>query len=163
LVDALRERALDGVIVDIRAMRPATDLLVTHQVTMKASFLCRQGHPLLQTGKRVGIADILKYPLASTPLSDEVARVLTERYGPEANPDDCVTLRSDETQTLVAVARNTDAVVLTINAAAPDLERVNVHPANNATARFGLVTLARRAQIPSMAFVGEVMDTYLHD
>jgi hypothetical protein len=54
-------------------------------------------------------------------------------------------------------------VVLTINAAAPDLERVNVHPANNATARFGLVTLARRAQIPSMAFVGEVMDTYLHD
>ena len=144
-------------------MRPATDLLVTHQVTMKASFLCSQGHPLLQTGKRVGIADILKYPLASTQLSDEVARVLTERYGPEANPDDCVTLRSDETQTLVAVARNTDAVVLTINAAAPDLERVNVHPANNATARFWLVTLARRAQIPSMAFVGEVMDTYLHD
>jgi len=163
LVDALRERALDGVIVDIRSMRPATDLLVTHQVTMKASFLCRQGHPLLQTGKRVGIADILKYPLASTPLSDEVARVLTERYGPEANPDDCVTLRSDETQTLIAVAHNTDAVVLTINAAAPDLERLNVHPANNATARFGLVTLARRAQVPSLAFVGEVMDTYLHD
>ena len=74
-----------------------------------------------------------------------------------------MTLRSDETQNLVAVARNTDAVVLTINAAAPDLERLNVHPANNATARFGLVTLARRAQIPSMAFVGEVMDTYLHD
>ena len=74
-----------------------------------------------------------------------------------------MTLRSDETQTLVAVARNTDAVVLTINAAAPYLERVNVHPANNATALFWLVTLARRAQIPSMAFVGEVMDTYLHD
>jgi hypothetical protein len=26
------------------------------------------------------------YPMASTPLSDEVARVLVERYGPQSHP-----------------------------------------------------------------------------
>jgi DNA-binding transcriptional LysR family regulator len=163
LIEALRERSLDGAVVDIRAMRPAADLLVTHQVNMKASFLCRAAHPLLQQTKRVHIADILRYPLASTPLSDEVARVMTERYGPTANPDDCVTLRSDDTQTLIAVARATDAVVLTINAAGYDLSRVPVYPELNSTARFGLVTLARRAQVPSIALVGELMDTLLRD
>lgn len=64
------------------------------------------------------LKDLLAHPIASTPLSDEVARILTERYGPAANPDDMVTLSCDDTPTLVEVARNSDAIVLTINAAA---------------------------------------------
>lgn len=163
LIDALRDRTLDGAVVDIRSMRPASDLLVTHQVVMKASFLCRVDHPLMAKSKRISIDDVLAYPLASTPLSDEVARAMTERYGPKANPDDCITLRNDDTQTLIAVARATNTIVLTINAAASDLARLPVYPAMNATARFGLVTLARRAQVPAMSLVGELMDTLLRD
>jgi DNA-binding transcriptional LysR family regulator len=159
----LRDRQLDSAIVDIRAMRPANDLVVTHQVEMAASFLCRPGHPLIRSAGKVTFEEVLNYPLASTPLSDEVARVLTERYGPQANPDDCVTLRSDDTQTLIAVARETDAIVLTINAAGKDLHRLEMMPPLNATARFGLVSLNRHAQAPAMAIIGKLLHAVLHD
>lgn len=163
LLDALRERELDGAIVDIRAMRPADDLVVTHRVEMAASFLCRPDHPLIRSGKPVTIDHVLAYPLASTPLSDEVARVITERYGPQANPDNCVTLRSDDTQTLIAVARESDAIVLTINAAGKDLSCLQLTPPLNATARFGLVRLNRHAQAPAMGIIGDVMQAVLRD
>jgi DNA-binding transcriptional LysR family regulator len=163
LLHALRERELDGAIVDIRSMRPSQDLLVTNQVEMSASFMCRAGHPLLNKRKPLTIEQVLQYPLASTPLSDEVARVLTELYGPQADPDHCVTLRSDDTQTLLAVALETNAVVLTINAAGTDLVRLNVNPPMRATARFGLVTPRYRAQVPALELVSKLMTETLKD
>ena len=163
LLDALRERELDGAIVDIRAMRPAEDLVVAHQVEMSAAFLVRAGHPLLKRKTALSIEEVLAYPLASTPLSDEVARMLTERYGPKANPDDCVTLRCDDTQALIDVAAQSDAVVLTILAAARQLKPLRISPAMQSTARFGLVTLNRRAQAPGLAVVSRVMDLVLRD
>jgi DNA-binding transcriptional LysR family regulator len=153
LVHALRARRLDAAVVDIRALRPATDLRVTHQVEMAASFLCRKGHPLCKSAAAVPFEDLLAYPIASTPLSDEVARMLSERFGPAANPDDMITLRCDDTETLVEVARNSDAVVLTINAAGRDLVRINTAPTMNATAKFGLVTLDKRAEVPALQIV----------
>ncbi len=163
LLDAMRERELDGAIVDIRSMRPADDLNVTHQVEMAGAFLVRPGHPLLQNKGALSIDQVLDYPLASTPLSDEVARRLTERYGPRANPDSCVTLRSDDTQSLIEVAAQSDAVVFTIVAAARQLRPLRITPAMQATARFGLVTLNRRAQVPGLAIVSQVMDAVLRD
>lgn len=161
LVHALRAQRLDAAVVDIRALRPAADLRVTHQVEMSASFLCRKGHPLTETDAPVPFEDLLAYPIASTPLSDEVARILTERYGPAANPDDMVTLRCDDTPTLVEVARSSDAIVLTINAAARDLVQLNTVPALNATARFGLVTLDNRAEVPGLWIVRELVGELL--
>lgn len=66
--------------------------------------------------------------MASTPLSDEVARVLTERYGPQAHPDACVTLRCDEIPSLVEVTQRSDAVLLAIRAAAPALVELPLQP-----------------------------------
>jgi DNA-binding transcriptional LysR family regulator len=157
LIHALRQRRLDAAVVDIRAMRPASDLQVSLQIEMPASFLCRSGHPLCAWPGPVPFQQVLAYPIASTPLSDEVARILTERYGPRANPDDMVTLRCDDTQTLVEVARNTDAVVLTINAAGRDLARLPVEPPLNATARFGLVTLDQRAENPALEIIRKLV------
>jgi DNA-binding transcriptional LysR family regulator len=157
LIHALRQRRLDAAVVDIRAMRPASDLQVSLQIEMPASFLCRAGHPLCAWPGPVPFQQVLAYPIASTPLSDEVARILTERYGPRANPDDMVTLRCDDTQTLVEVARNTDAVVLTINAAGRDLARLPVEPPLNATARFGLVTLDQRAENPALEIIRKLV------
>ena len=70
-------------VVDARSLVPAPDLRATETYEMRGSFLCRRGHPLAR--KRVGVSfDALrKFPIASTPLSDEVARVLVERHGPE--------------------------------------------------------------------------------
>ncbi len=157
LIHALRARRLDAVVVDIRALRPASDLRISLPSELSAGFLCRPDHPLALQTEPVPFSALLAYPIASTPLSDEVARILTERYGPAANPDDLVTLRCDDTQTLVDVARRSHAIVLTIHAAGHGLVRLNTVPALNATARFGFVTLDQRAEAPGLQIVRDVV------
>lgn len=163
LIGALRARRLDGAVVDIRTLRPAVDLLVSHKVEMKANFMVREGHPLLLHRRRLRLNELRDYPIASTPLSDEVARMLIQQYGPDANPDDMVTLRCDDTQTLVEVARHSDAIVLTINAAGRDLVWLETEPPMAATARFGLVTLAGRAEAPGLQRVWDFVRRSLVD
>jgi hypothetical protein len=122
-----------------------------------------RGHPLARRRGGVSFDDLLRYPIASTPLSDEVARVLIERYGAHAHPGDCVTLRCEEIPSLVEVARHTDAVLLAIRAAAPELMELDMRPALVATARFGLVTLARRSEAPGLADLRALMAQCLAD
>lgn len=155
LVDALREQRLDAAIVDLRSMRPAADLLVTQSFELQAGFQARPEHPLALLGRPVSLSEIMAYPMASTPLSDEVARVLIARYGPVANPDDMVTLHCDETLSIVDLARQSDVILLTVNAVASDLVRLNVSPTLNATGRFGLVTLHQHQEAPALRIVRE--------
>jgi hypothetical protein len=98
--------------------------------------------------KRVSFNQLLQFPIASTPLSDEVARVLTEKYGAKAHPDQLIQLRCEEISSLLDVARNTQAVVLTVRAVAPDLKEVALTPSLNANARFGWVSLKSRSEAP---------------
>lgn len=163
LVQALRERALDALVVDARSLRPAPDLNAQFLHEMRGAFMVRRGHPLARRRAPPAFDDLLRYPLASTPLSDEVARVLVERYGTRAHPDACVTLRCEELPSLVDVARRSDTVLLAIRAAAPDLIELNLQPALAATARFGLVTLARRTEPPGLAVVRSLMALLLSD
>ena len=155
LVHELRAQHLDAGIVDVRSLRPSADLEITQVFELDAGFLVRPDHPLLKAGQVVGIAEVLAYPVASTPLSDEVARLLISLYGPQANPDDMVTLRSDETLSIVAVARHSDAIVLTADAAAKGLVRLDLTPPLDARARFGLVTLAQRQEAPALRILRE--------
>lgn len=157
LVQALRDRMLDALVLDIRSLQPAGDLKVEALKEMKGAFLCRPTHPLAQK-RRVTFAMLRDYPMASTPLSDEVARVLTERYGAEAHPDQMVNLRCEEISSLLDVARSSDAVVLTVRAAAPDLIELPVEPALHAKAKFGLVTIASRTPPPLLGKVRALMD-----
>ena len=161
LLQSLQAQQLDGAIVDIRAMRPSSVLRVTQAFALPASFMVRPGHPLTVANRAVTLADIRAYPIASTPLSDEVARMLMARYGPEANPDDLVTLRCDETMSIVDVARRSNAVVLTVVAVAADLVRLDVTPELNATARFGLVTLSRQQEAPALRIVREQLPNWV--
>lgn len=125
--------------------------------------MCRPGHPLTQRKGPLRFKELLAYPIASIPLSDEVARVLVERYGPQAHPGQCVTLRCEEIPTLVDVVRQTDAVLLSIRAAAPGLQELALTPSMNATARFGLATLTGRSAVPLMSEVRALVDQLLHD
>lgn len=152
LLRALKDQQVDAALVDIRAMRPSSDFDVSHSFEMGAGFLVRAGHPLLRK-KSVSLAEICHYPIASTPLSDEVARMLIAQYGPQANPDNLVTLRSEETSHIVEVARQSDAVVLTITAAGRDLKLLPIKPTLSSTAKFGLVTLAKRQTAPALRIV----------
>jgi hypothetical protein len=53
------------------------------------------------------------------------------------------------------VARRSLAIVLTAEAAAPGLVPLDISPPLNATARFGLVTLAQRQEAPALRILRE--------
>lgn len=163
LVQSLRERQLDALVVDARSLSPSPDLHVVTLSEMRGVFMCRKGHPLLRTKGPLRFDALRHYPLASTPLSDEVARLLVELYGPAAHPEQCVTLRCEEIASLVEVVRASDAVLLAIRAAAPDLRELPLKPAMTGRARFGLVTLAGRASPASLSILRELAGRVLRD
>jgi DNA-binding transcriptional LysR family regulator len=163
LVEQLRERRLDALVVDARSVEPALDLQVEAVAELRGAFLCRAGHPLTRQRRALGFADLQAWPIASTPLSDEVARILIERYGPAAHPARCVTLRCEEIASLVDVVEHSDAVLLAVRSAAPGLVELNVAPPLDTRARFGLVTLAGRAEPPALDILRDVMSRLLHD
>ena len=145
LVRLLREKAVDAVVIDILSLKPSLDLKIDQQVALDGAFMCRRHHPL--AGKsNVRLEELLRYPVASTPLSDETARILVERYGSNAHPQELVKLSSDEISYLIQVAEDSDAIVLAIKAACPSLQVISMKPALNTQAQFGLVTVARRTE-----------------
>jgi DNA-binding transcriptional LysR family regulator len=160
---SLRERVIDALVVDARSLAPAPDLRATETYEMRGSFLCRRGHPLARKRAGVSFDQLRAYPIASTPLSDEVARVLVERYGPDAHPARCVTLRCEELPSLVELTRHTDTVLIAIRAAGSDLVELTMKPALNATARFAIVTLAGRSEAPALPIVRRLMQELLRD
>ena len=164
----LRERVLDALVVDVRRVTPASDLIIGPLYDMTAGQLVRSGHPLLaRYPDGVPFEAVLEYPVASIPLSAEVARMLVARYGPQANPNDLVSLQCEEIPSLLEAARQTDAVYLGILGPARDLLAhgelvlLPLLPRFNQGARLGMVTLAGRTELPVMAvfrrFVAEQM------
>jgi DNA-binding transcriptional LysR family regulator len=160
---SLRERTLDAMVVDARSLAPAPDLHATQPYEMRGAFLCRRGHPLARKRGGVSFEQLRAYPIASTPLSDEIARSLVERYGPSAHPARCVTLQCEEIPSLVDVARHTDTVLIAIRAAGPDLTELVMKPAMNTHARFAIVTLAGRSEAPALPIVRSLMQALLRD
>lgn len=160
---SLRERTVDVLVVDARSLKPAPDLRAADTYEMRGTFLCRPGHPLTHQRGGVSFEQLRAYPIASSPLSDEVARVLVERYGPEAHPQHCVTLRCEELPSLIEVTRQTDTVLIAIRAAAPDLVELTMKPALNSTARFAVVTLAGRSEAPAMPLMRRLIKDLLRD
>lgn len=156
----LRERQLDALVVDVRVVPPAEDLSIQPVAEMAGGWMVRTGHPLL-TLRSVTLADVLAYPIAATPLSDEVGRLLVAQYGPRAIPSQFVTLACDDIESLVDVVERTDAVLLGVLAtareriAAGTVQILPVRPALKATAHFAYVTLAGRSEAPVMAILRE--------
>jgi DNA-binding transcriptional LysR family regulator len=164
----LRSRQLDAMVVDMRRVIPTTDLNIESLTELRAGWVVRANHPLLAM-PTVAFSDVLRYPVASTPLSDEVGRLMVDQYGPQANPTEMVTLRCDDVASLVNTASVTDAIFFGIVAAARSglkngsLVELCVKPALKATARFAYVTLAGRTEAPAMAYFREFVRTHLQD
>lgn len=156
----LRERQLDALVVDMRVVPPAEDLSIEPVAEMAGGWIVRSGHPLLAL-RSVTLADVLAYPVAATPLSDEVGRQLVGQYGPRGNPAQFVTLACEDIESLVDVVERTDAVLLGVLATARErlaagaLQVLPVRPALRATARFAYVTLAGRSEAPVMTILRE--------
>jgi DNA-binding transcriptional LysR family regulator len=152
LVQALRDRHLDALVLDIRSLNPSSDLVVEALCEMPGAFMCRKGHPLSKA-RQVTLARVKEFPVASTPLSDEVARILVDRYGPDAHPDVLVNLRCEEISSLLDVVRSTDAIMVAVRSLAPELVVLKMSPELNATAKFGWVSLRSRSESPLCGYL----------
>ena len=152
LVQALRDRHLDALVLDIRSLNPSSDLVVEVLCEMPGAFMCRKGHPLSRA-RQVTLSRVKEFPVASTPLSDEVARILVDRYGPDAHPDVLVNLRCEEISSLLEVVRSTDAILMAVRSLAPDLVKLKMSPELNATAKFGWVSLRSRSESPLCGYL----------
>jgi len=152
LVQALRDRHLDALVLDIRSLSPSSDLVVETLCEMPGAFMCRKGHPLSKS-RQVTLARVKEFPVASTPLSDEVARILVDRYGPDAHPDVLVNLRCEEISSLLDVVRSTDAIMVAVRSLAPELVVLKMSPELNATAKFGWVSLRSRSESPLCGYL----------
>jgi DNA-binding transcriptional LysR family regulator len=152
LVQALRDRHLDALVLDIRSLNPSSDLVVEVLCEMPGAFMCRKGHPLSRA-RQVTLSRVKEFPVASTPLSNEVARILVDRYGPDAHPDVLVNLRCEEISSLLEVVRSTDAIMMAVRSLAPDLVKLKMSPELNATAKFGWVSLRSRSESPLCGYL----------
>jgi DNA-binding transcriptional LysR family regulator len=161
LVQALRDRSVDALVLDIRSLTPANDLIVETLCEMPGAFMCRKGHPLTKE-RQVTLKMVQTYSVASTPLSDEVARILVDRYGPDAHPDVMVNLRCEEISSLLDVVRTTDAVVVAVRSLAPDLVELKMSPTLSASAKFGWVSLRSRREAPLCEFLRNHTKEILH-
>jgi DNA-binding transcriptional LysR family regulator len=163
LIQALRDRILEAVVLDTRSVPMAADLQSEWLCNMQAEFMCRPGHPLLSAPQPLTIQDVSRYTVACTPLADEVARLLVACYGAEAHPDRLVKLRCSEIGSLVEVTAQSDAVLLAIRAAAPELCVLQLTPPLTSQASFSWVTLAGRSLSPGLKVVRDLVGRWLHD
>ena len=167
MVQQLRSRQLDAMVVDMRRVVPSTDLNIESLAELRAGFVVRAGHPLASK-KKVCLAEIVNFPVASTPLSDEVTRLLIDQYGQQANPAEMVSLRSDDVMSLISTVAQTDAVFLGVMAAASEgmesqrLVEIDLKPKLIANARFAFVTLAGRTEAPAMAHFRQFVSKQLN-
>ncbi len=158
----LRDRSLDALVVDVRRVVPAADLRIGPTFDMPAGMICRAGHPLLSRHPQgVPFEALLSYPVASIPLSEEVARILVTRYGARADPAALTTLQCEEIASLLQTVRQTDAIYLGILGAAREellrgeLVVLSVLPRLDSGALLGMVTLAGRTELPVMGVFRE--------
>jgi DNA-binding transcriptional LysR family regulator len=164
----LRARQLDALVIDVRRIAPAPDLRIEPLSELRAGFICRAAHPLAGRAA-VPFEALLAYPMASTPLSDEVARLMVAHYGPRADPAQMTTLQCEDVTSLIETIAVTDAVFLGIVAAARagitagTLAEIAVAPPLRAGARFAHITLAGRTEAPAMAILRAFVHERLRD
>ena len=167
-IHQLRQRELDALVIDARRIAPAVDLVIEPLTELRGGFVCRAGHPLAQRAA-VTFDELMRYPVATTPLSDEVARILVAHYGPGADPARMAALVCEDVGSLLDAVRQTDAVFLGVVAAARagieagELAELRMSPPLVAGARFAYVRLAGRTEAPVMQVLRRFVDERLRD
>lgn len=167
-VIALRERRLDALLVDMRAVNPTPDLQIEQFASLQTGLLARPQHPLLSMPTPVSFADISMYPVACTPISDEVARLMVSAFGPDAHPNQLVTLCSDDIHSMLEASSQSDALFLGVVATGQafirrgKLERIPFATPGLDT-QFALVRLNRQLETASFAPIRQLMKRLLKD
>lgn len=164
-LQALRERKLDALVMELTSVPAATDLLIEGEVRLPTGFVCRAGHPLLKV-RRPSLADIARYPIAGTEISPDVARKMVARFGTLAHPSELLSLRSEDVPSLLALAAASDVIYMGVIAAArrPLAEgvlRTLRFDAAGFESGFGLVRLNGRTEPSGLAVLRRVVQQHL--
>lgn len=168
LTQALRNETIDIIAIDLRALTAFKDLLIEPLTPVRGGFICRAGHPLMAHAD-VKLANLLKYPVVSTPLSDEISRNLAIELGAEAHPSRMMTISSEDISSLLDVVEATDAVFFGIFAtaksriAAGKLRVLEVQPHTQRMGQYALVTRAGRSESPPLDLFRQYAHAHFHE
>ncbi|WP_439273458.1 LysR family transcriptional regulator [Pseudochrobactrum sp. HB0163] len=160
-VQALRDRTLDMLVVEIRGVSVTADLQIEMLPVLRTGFLVNRNHPLLQRDK-VSFADLRPWPLATTILAPEQIRNMITIYGAQAHPDKSVTFHSDAIDGLLQTALNSQTIYYGVIAPAHDLitsgqlVEVPVRPVSDPS-QFAIIRLAGRTQPPIFSLLSNLM------
>lgn len=120
LTSALRDRSIDIVLVDTRTLIQSEDLLIESVGLLEGGIIARVGHPLTQR-PTIDFQDVLRFPILSTAVSDEAARIAQEHFRLVEDVRLSTTVESEELEPLVAATVHSDAIFFGVKAAAKDL------------------------------------------
>lgn len=168
LTQALRSEAVDVIAIDLRALTDFKDLLIEPLAPLRGGFICRAGHPLLSR-EAVDLAMLRQYPVASTPLSDEISRNLATELGAEAHPSRLMTINCEDISGLLDVVEATNTIFFGIFAsarariAAGKLQIIEVLPPVERTGQYALVSLAGRSESPTLKLFRDFVHVHFHD
>jgi DNA-binding transcriptional LysR family regulator len=168
LARALRSEAVDVIAIDLRALTDFEDLLIDPLTPLRGGFVCRAGHPLLAQ-EPIDLAMLRQYPVASTPLSDEISRNLATELGAEAHPSRLMTINSEDISGLLDVVEATDTIFFGIFAsgrariAAGRLQIIEVRPHVERMGQYALVSLAGRSESPALKLFRDFVHVHFHD
>lgn len=160
LLHALRNEAVDIIAVDHRALIPAEDLSVEALPPLQGGFLCRADHPL-HGHACVDLSLLRRYPVMSTPLSDEISRKLVMELGPEAHPSHLISISSEDIAGMLDIVEATDALFFGIHECARDrmiakkIKVIEIQPHVERVGQYALVRLAEHSESPAMALFRE--------
>jgi DNA-binding transcriptional LysR family regulator len=160
LLRDLRSQQLDIVVVDAHVLVDTEGLDIEWLAHLPVDFVCRAGHPLLQAPSRT-LAEVCRYSVCCSPLSDVSARELIELFGPPGHPDRMLTMRSVSYDLLKDVVLETDAVMVTTLAvvgqelAEGRMQALGLMP-RQVQGRYASITLKGRTPAPALELVREV-------
>lgn len=156
LTQALRSEAVDIIAVDLRALAMAADLQIDPLPPLRGGFLCRAGHPLLDQ-PAITLSMLRQFPVMSTPLSREIGRDLVLQLGPEADPEQLMTINSEDINSLLEIVEATEAIFFGIFRCAKSrieegrVVEMRVQPHAERLGRYALVSLRGRSELPASA------------
>lgn len=168
-VAALKADRLDAIVVEMRAVVPTSELHIDHIADLRTGLLVRPDHPLRSRGRAQPLlAELRRYPIACTAVSEEMARALVSMQGPDAHPDESITLLSNNVASLLEAACQSDAIFMgTIAAGAPLVKSgllVELHTGTlKLSSRFALVRIAGRTVAPFYEHLHRFVTEHLHD
>ena len=168
LTEALRQRRLDVLVMEMRAVPSKSDLSLEPIASLQIGVLVRPEHPLLARAHALTVRDLGKFPVSCTPFSDELARLWIASFGDDIHPNDFVTLVCDDIASMLQTSCQSDALFLGVLATAREYLKAGTLvrlplDLKGMKSQFGLIRLARQTQPPAFLPLRKLIDARFRD